>query len=145
MKLVNVEVDKTLEELEGENWGEPTLPSYVVTTCHRMRRKPLRELSTEELRVALGQRMGIRFLLPLALNQLQLDPLAQGDFYQGDLLKNVLTAATSAGLGEDRLRDLDAVVERFMDAARRLDETWRETCLPGIAEAVEHYRAHRKK
>lgn len=136
MGLVTADTDRTLEELEGEDWGEPKFPSYVVTTCHWLRRKPLRELTAEELRLALGQQMGIRFLLPVAIERLQSDPLLSGDMYEGALLKNVLTAALAAGLDEGHPRSLDGVVTRYEEAANALDDAWREECQPGIAEAV---------
>jgi hypothetical protein len=41
---------KTLDELEGVVWGEPTFDSYLVTTCHRLRTKPVDEFSVEDLR-----------------------------------------------------------------------------------------------
>ncbi len=37
-----------------------------------------------------GQNIGLSFLIPLALEKLAENPLASGDFYPGDLLKNVL-------------------------------------------------------
>jgi hypothetical protein len=51
---------------------------------------PLRELSTEDLRLLIGQRIGLARLLPLALARLSDDPFASGDYHEGDLLKNVL-------------------------------------------------------
>ena len=144
MSVVNAEMDRTLQELEGEDWGEPKFSSYVVTTCHSLRRKPLRELTIEEIRLAIGQQMGVRFLLPVAIERLQSDPLASGDMYEGALLKNVLTAAVSANLDEDRLWDLDSVVVRFEDGASALDEGWREECQPSIIEAVAQYKDYRR-
>lgn len=37
----------------------------------------------------IGQRIGLPHLVPLALDVLEQDPLAEGDFYPGDLLRNV--------------------------------------------------------
>jgi len=84
------ERSRTLDELDPPAWGEPTYDSYLVTTCHRLRRKPLREFSTEDLRIMIGQGIGLRWLVPLALEVLEEDPLAAGDFYSGDLLAAVL-------------------------------------------------------
>jgi hypothetical protein len=39
--LTPSEVDKSLQELERADWGEPTYDSYLVTTVHRLRRVPL--------------------------------------------------------------------------------------------------------
>ncbi len=38
----------------------------------------------------IGQKIGLKFLVPLALQYLKKDPLVQGDFYPGDLLCSVL-------------------------------------------------------
>jgi CDI immunity proteins len=85
-------LDKSLEELEQADWGEPTYDSYLLTTIHRLRRVPLRQLSVEDLRIMIGQNIGLQYLVPLVLQHLRHDPLAQGDFYPGDLLKMVLDA-----------------------------------------------------
>src|SRR6516165_7980740 len=77
---------KSLQELEQDNWGEPPYSSYLVTTIHRLRRKPLAEFTTEDLRIMIGQRISLTFLIPLALERLEDQPLAGGDFYPGDLL-----------------------------------------------------------
>ena len=50
---------KSLQELEQDNWGEPPYNSYLVTTIHRLRRKPLAEFATEDLRIMIGQRIGL--------------------------------------------------------------------------------------
>lgn len=51
--------DKTLEELDGEKWGEPSYDSYLVTNCHRLRRIPLKDFSVEDLRLMIGQGIGL--------------------------------------------------------------------------------------
>ena len=54
---------------------------------------PLTELSVEDLRLLIAQRIGLRFVVPLALERLAVDPLVGGDFYPGDLLTVVLRVA----------------------------------------------------
>ncbi|MEW6130459.1 MAG: contact-dependent growth inhibition system immunity protein [Acidobacteriota bacterium] len=81
---------KSLQELEGKDWSEPTYSSYLVTTCHALRRKPLNQFSVEDLRILIGQSIGLGFLIPLALEILAENPMTGGDYYPGDLLKNVL-------------------------------------------------------
>lgn len=85
-----VDQSRTLDELDPPAWGSPEYDSYLVTTCHRLRRKPLREFSTEDLRIMIGQGIGTRWLVPLALAALEQEPLAGGHFYPGALLKAVL-------------------------------------------------------
>jgi hypothetical protein len=82
----------TLDQLESVEWGPPTYDSYLVRTCHRLRTKPIGEFSVEDLRIMIGQQIGLLFLVPLALEKLAEDPLADGDFYPGDLLNSLLRA-----------------------------------------------------
>ena len=83
-------MSKTLEQLEGFDWGELNFPSSLVTTCHRLRRKPIDEFTTEDLRIMIGQNFGLEHLLPRAMDVLRDDPIAAGDFYEGDLIQAVL-------------------------------------------------------
>ncbi|HTL18790.1 MAG TPA: contact-dependent growth inhibition system immunity protein [Patescibacteria group bacterium] len=84
--------NKSLQQLEGQDWGEPTYDSRLVSECHRLRRVPLRRFSVEDLRVMIGQSIGLPYLVPLALEKLHRKPLAEGDYYAGDLLAAVLRA-----------------------------------------------------
>jgi contact-dependent growth inhibition (CDI) system CdiI-like immunity protein len=83
---------KNLDELEGTDWAPPTWDSYLVTTLHRLRKKPIGRFTVEDLRILIGQKIGLRFLVPLALEVLEREPLAAGDFYECDLLKATLSA-----------------------------------------------------
>jgi hypothetical protein len=82
--------DKTMTELEGQDWGPPTFDSHLVTTIHRLRYKPLAQFTVEDLRICIGQNVGLDFLVPIAIEQLQGNPFIEGDYYRGDLLNAVL-------------------------------------------------------
>ena len=84
------ELDLTLTELEKHDWGPPTFESHLVTECHRLRNKPLGEFTVEDLRIMIGQNIGLNYLVPLAIIQLNSQPLAEGSYYPGDLLCSVL-------------------------------------------------------
>ena len=81
---------QSLNELEQHDWGEPTYHSSLVETCHRLRRKPLKEFSVEDLRIMIGQQISLPYLIPLAVEHLEAEPLAEEDYYPGDLLAMVL-------------------------------------------------------
>lgn len=83
---------KTLENLEKDIWPalSPDEGSHLIKTCTSLRKKPLQEFSTEDLRIMIGQEIGIHFLMPLAIETLTKDLFAEGDLYEGDLLKAVL-------------------------------------------------------
>ena len=84
---------KSLESLEKDTWGEPNYESYLVTTCHKLRRKPLNEFDIEDLRIMIGQDIGLFYLVPLAIEELEKNIFAEGHFYEGDLLKAVITSS----------------------------------------------------
>jgi hypothetical protein len=94
MKFENNWKDNSLEGLEKKKW--PSIDndegSYLVKTCNSLRKKRLKDFSVEDLRIMIGQNIGLEFLIPLALDVLKDNILAEGDFYEGDLLKSVLTS-----------------------------------------------------
>jgi len=92
INLENDWKDKNLESLENDFWAAPTFNSYLVTTCHKLRKKQLKDFETEDLRIMISQNIGLKFLIPLAIKTLKENILADGDFYEGDLLKSVLTS-----------------------------------------------------
>jgi hypothetical protein len=130
---------KSLQDLEQDNWGEPTYQSHLVTTVHMLRRKPLAEFTVEDLRIMIGQGIGLLFLIPLALERLEEDPLAAGDFYRGDLLRAVFLAdesywATHPG----SFQRFHNVILRAIAHTSQLEKTEREI-------VVEVWEQHLKK
>jgi len=83
---------KSLESLEKKSW--PALSSdegsYLIKTCNSLRKKQLQDFTTEDLRIMIGQEIGLYFLMPLAIETLTDNLFAEGDMYEGDLLKSVL-------------------------------------------------------
>ena len=114
---------KTLDQLEGVVWGEPTYDSHLVTTCHRLRTKPIDEFSVEDLRIMIGQQISLPHLVPLAVAALERDPLAEGDDYPGDLLANVIGAREWLQANPEWLARVIGVTER---ALRKLQDQDRE-------------------
>ena len=77
----------SLEEIEKDTWGDPpTDATRLIETVYALRRRPVGTLDTEDLRVLIAQKVGLETLVPLALHRLEQDPMAEGDFYPGDLL-----------------------------------------------------------
>lgn len=85
-----VNIDKTHEQLDMQDFGKPTDDSHLVTTVHQLRKKKIKNFSVEDLRIIIGQNFNLDILIPLAIARLKENILAEGDFYPGDLLKNVL-------------------------------------------------------
>jgi hypothetical protein len=85
-------LNRNLESLEKDYWEKSNDSSYLIETCHELRKKLLKNFETEDLRVMIGQDIGLKYLVPIALKTLNDNILAEGDYYPGDLLKSVLTS-----------------------------------------------------
>ncbi|MGR6319381.1 contact-dependent growth inhibition system immunity protein [Micromonospora soli] len=104
----------TIEQLERDVWPDPSPDATsLVRRCTELRRKPLDEFTVEDLRIMLGQEVGIPALLPRAVRILLRDPLVEADYYPGDLLANVLRLPDSAwsGLPAERKRLASVLAE----------------------------------
>lgn len=87
-----VDRTKSLEQLENKFWGEPTYPSGLVVNCHKYRTIPLKHLTPEQLRLLIGQNIGLEYLIPIAFEVLEQGLFIAGDLYEGDLLWSVLNS-----------------------------------------------------
>jgi CDI immunity proteins len=104
---------RTLVDIEGVDWGKPTFDSNLVVTCHGLRHKPLGTFTVEDLRIMIGQKISLPILVPMALRRLQEDPLAEGLFYSGDLLRSLL------GIDEAFWQSQQEALETLRHAANR--------------------------
>lgn len=115
--------DRTLDELDPPAWGAPDYDSHLVISCHRLRSVPIGTLGAEDLRLLIGQGIGLPWLLPLALDKVEADPLAEGDFYPGELLACILQVPAgfwSRGWS-DRLKAVVASLEPVPDELAAAD------------------------
>ncbi|WP_327333116.1 contact-dependent growth inhibition system immunity protein [Streptomyces anulatus] len=107
--------DRSLEELERDRWPAPTVDdTRLVTTAHALRRRPIGELTVEDMRLLIGQDIGLPYLLPLAVEVLRENPMAEGHMYEGDLLSAVLTRNPSVWVEFPKLgRELRGIVSKL--------------------------------
>ncbi|THV40801.1 contact-dependent growth inhibition system immunity protein [Glycomyces buryatensis] len=86
------EIHESLEQLENDRWPRPSADATrLIRHCHAARAKPASQLSTEELRLLIGQRISLAWTVPFALHDLQRTPMVEGDLYPGDLLAACLS------------------------------------------------------
>ncbi|MFJ4778706.1 contact-dependent growth inhibition system immunity protein [Streptomyces sp. NPDC088762] len=130
------ERSRTLDELEGIRWPDPPLGSTgLVRTVHMLRRKPISELTAYELGRLIGQDVGLRWTLPLAIEILRdaASRQAEGGFFDDDLLSAVLTRSAEVwsahpGLAAEvrevvgTLTDLSPYLESDVDGFRKASE-----------------------
>jgi hypothetical protein len=85
MNIVTFDVNRSLLELDTKS------KISIVARADKMRRKRVKDLTVQELRMMIHQNSSIKFLVPLAIERLQINSLLQGEGYEGDLLNAVLT------------------------------------------------------
>lgn len=95
----------------------------------------------ENLRLLIGQDIGLSYLVPLAVEKLRLDPLAEGTCYAGDLLCSVLRADVAfwkshANLGPEIIE----IAERAL-LISQADESIGSLISGYIREALQEFRA----
>jgi CDI immunity proteins len=84
----------TLEQLENDFWKENEHESSLVERCHALRKVALNKFSIDDLRVMIGQEIGLKYLIPIALEKLEINLFVEGNYYEGDLLKQLLEINT---------------------------------------------------
>lgn len=72
--------------------------------CHQLRTKAVDKFSVEDRRIMIGQGISLPILVPKALTVLEADPLAEGDFFPGDLLASLLRLEASFWKSHHHLR-----------------------------------------
>ena len=78
---------RSLEEIENDRWGGPPADATrLISTGYALRKRPVGALDAEGLRLLIAQQIGQDTLVPLAIDHVERNPLAEGDFYPGDLL-----------------------------------------------------------
>jgi hypothetical protein len=125
--------DKNLSELEGTIWDEPEFDSHLVRESFRLRLVPLRDLTVENLRLLIGQEIGLMYLVPLAIEHLEVNPFVEGDYYPGDLLASVVGTTRRFWIshGDLRLR-MRAIVNNAVSLVDSAD----------LPDNVKHNLAH---
>lgn len=91
MTVIQYDITKSIEQLEGAVWDESNPPTILVERVLQYRKVPLSDLTIEQLRLLIGQDVGLSYLLPVAIQKLKENILAEGDLYEGDLLSAVLS------------------------------------------------------
>lgn len=78
-----------LEKIYTKTLDEP--PTRLVKRCLELIEVSLADYTIEDLRLMINQEFGLSYLIPLAIEKLQDNLFAEGDFYEGDLLAAVLS------------------------------------------------------
>ncbi len=122
----------TLDTVDPPAWGpEPPDATFVITRCHELRTKPLRDFTAEDLQIMIGQQVALRPLVQLALDRLRSVSLVADDDYPTDLLASVLRVDTAFW---ERSPDSDIELHKLAVGARE-----RFKLAPGLRELIDTF------
>ena len=112
----------SLEELTGLIEGDPReAPTPMVAAIQTSWKKPLAQLTAEEIGLLIVQMYGLPYILDLVFSKLEADPLYNGGHYPGDVLSNLIRA--EPGVWDSRPNLKDRLPKLYQQALRRpLDE-----------------------
>ena len=138
MKMNRKCLEKTLAQLEKEIGDEifPDDLSPLVGREKELTRKPLKDFTTDNLRFMIQQRYGWKFLIPLAIEILADNPFTSGGYYEGDLLKAVVSVDESFWKDNQKLW---FEVEEIIFEAELILQTFQQTVMP----EVERFRKNK--
>ena len=103
--MEDINLNKSLEELENSIWRETDFPTALVEKCFYARKKKLKDLDIGEVRLLITQKIGLKYIIPLAISFLKKDVLIDAGFYEGDLLLAVLTIPESFWSDNSNFKD----------------------------------------
>ncbi|WP_084486367.1 contact-dependent growth inhibition system immunity protein [Nocardia sienata] len=107
---------RSLSQIEGRAWPAPDKDATrLMKTVHALRDVPLPDLTVEDIRVLLSQREGVDVLTPVALDILGSNPLAESDFYPGDLLTALLGCHSRETDSAELIARIEQLIERVSE------------------------------
>lgn len=81
----------TLEELEKDIWETPSnFPTSLVENVYSLRKKRLIDYDANDIRILISQNVGLKYVVPKAIQELEKNILVEACYYPGDLLLTLL-------------------------------------------------------
>lgn len=137
------DVSRSLEDLEGATWPDTGSRTAAMVRLRDLRKAPVGEMRTSDLRLAVAQAVGLRWTVPIALARLDFDPTLAAEFHSGDLAQAVFRAPSGLWKSFPPMAALAHDVGlRLMASAVDMDLGWQARCLPKI---VADWREFRKR
>lgn len=119
MKNIN---NKSLEQLIGPWQEEVPIENYnssIEWRRYQLYRTPLEHFSIDDVRFMILQQLGLEFLIPKAVGQLEHRILVEGNYYRGDLLNSIFQIPASFRPAHRRLYNM--VLDVLTDQQAVLD------------------------
>ncbi len=129
----------TIESIENDFWEATDFNSHLAITCYKLRKKNLDDFEVEDLRMMIAQNIALPILIPMAIKELKIDILAEGDFFEGDLLMAVLTSEKEFWYNDkDAKHEVLSLVNGQLNRVREMDST--EAIRNSILDAFEQFK-----
>ena len=100
MELIHFDTKKSLEELEKVEKQTYRRGNSMVSRSNKLRKIALKDLSAEDLCSMIVQNSSLKYLVPVAIEMMNKDPLIKGVSYEGDLMNAVLTVEKKFWIGD---------------------------------------------
>ena len=114
--------------------------SFVERNAYKLCRTPLNLFDVEDLRFMIGQEIGLEYLIPIAIIELRNNLLAEGDFYEGDLLKNVLSIDKKYWSNNSKIKDdLLLIIKEAKSIIEEFDTT--QNIKNKLFDALEYFNS----
>lgn len=123
-----VDTTRSIEQLEGVYWPEPDeeRKSNVVLKSNALRKKPLSELTIEDVRTALIQQVGIIYTVPIAINLLKHNPMVESLNFEGEILGALLDVPISFWLKRPCLvEEVNKLYKQFEETIPNMEDSWK--------------------
>ena len=110
------ESKRTLDTVDPPAWGPaPPDATLLITRCHELRTKPLRDFTTEDLSIMIGQQVALNHLVWPSLDRLRSDSLIEEEDFPANLLASLLRVNTAYW---ERTPDYDQELHNLAEGAR---------------------------
>lgn len=116
--------DKSISELEGWIWKDPVPSpedsSGTVCRFYRLHRTPIKDLELGDLRFLIGQNSTLKYLVPMAMDQLRKDLFIETEYYPGDLLCALLQINNEPNYWISHSDQRDMLVSLYEERVQRM-------------------------
>ena len=129
----------SLEQLTGLAARNPDdAPTLMVAAIIKSWKKPLNQLTDEEVGRLVVQNDGYPYILDLVWPKLEADPLFESGYYPGDVLSNLIRADCAIWAERPQYQArLEDLYQRALRAPADHNESFRESLqLPGSDRAI---------
>lgn len=130
---------KTLEDLTGLRVGDPDVAETpLIKWIIRSWKKPLCDLSDDEIGRLVVQRDGFPYILDLVWPKLENDPLFDGGYYPGDVLSSLIKCDPQIwGARPNYQARLDTLYQQALDRNPEENNAFRDSLdLPDKGTAI---------